>query len=38
VLLPLGVNVSALYLVPLGFLVLWSSPKQSSVVLLIAGV
>lgn len=37
-LLPVGFAITSLYLVPLGFLTLWSSPKQSSPVLLLAAV
>jgi hypothetical protein len=35
-LLPLGFAVSCLYLIPLAYLALWSTPKQSSPVLLLA--
>ena len=36
--LPLGVAVPALYLIPLSYLAIWSTPKQSSPLLLLAGV
>jgi len=36
--LPLGIAVPCLYLLPLSFLALWSTPKQSSPALLLAGV
>ena len=38
VLVPLGTEVSLLYLIPLGFVAMWSSPKQSTHVLVIAAV
>lgn len=38
VLVPLGTEVSLLYLIPLGFVAMWSSPKQSTHVMVIAAV
>jgi hypothetical protein len=38
VVVPLGTEVSLLYLIPLGFVALWSSPKQSSHVMVIAAI
>ncbi len=36
VLVPLGTEVSLLYLIPLGFVAMWSSPKQSTHVMALA--
>src|SRR5690348_2577623 len=38
VVMPRGTEVSLLYLIPLGFVALWSSPKQSSHVMIIAAI